>query len=447
FSMGPLNERLKTFFESQQTDFHYDISWTTLAEYLAFLERKGISQNVASYVGATTLRAHVVGFEKRAPTPQELDRMRELVRQEMEAGALGIGSSLIYAPANYARTEELIELCKVAAKYQGKYISHMRSEAGQLLEAVDELIRISREAGLPAEIYHLKAGGEANWPKMDQVVARVESARRQGLRITADMYTYPAGATSLDACIPPWAHDGGQEALLRRLQEPGTRRKISDEMRQPGRDWENLCQLAGSPERVLLVSFGPEPMKPLTGRTLGEVAKQRQKEPVETAIDLVVESKAQVGAVFFLMSEDNIRKQIRQPWVSFGSDAPSMAPEGVFLKSSTHPRAYGNFARLLGKYVREEKLIPLAEAIRRLSGLPAANLGLDRRGFLQPGMFADAVVFDPATIADRATFEQPQQYAVGVRHVFVNGVQVLKDGEHTGAAPGRALRGPGARAR
>ena len=393
-------------------------------------------------MGATTIRAYVVGFDKRPPTPAELDQMRELVRKEMEAGALGIGSSLIYAPANYASTEELIELCKVAAKYQGKYISHMRSEADGLLEAVDELIRISKEAGLPAEIYHLKAGGEANWPKMDQVIARVEEARKQGLKITADMYTYTAGATSLDACVPPWAHDGGPDAMLKRLTEPQTRAKIADEMRKPGKTWENLCLLTGSPDRVLLVGFGPEAMKPLTGKTLGEIAKQRGADPVDTAIDLVVESKGQTGAVFFLMSEANVKKEIALPWVSFGSDADSQAPEGVFLKSSAHPRAYGNFARVLGKYVREEKVISLAEAVRKLAALPASNLGLDRRGLLKPGMFADVVVFDPATIGDRATFEKPQQYSVGMRHVFVNGTQVLRDGEPTGATPGRALRGP-----
>ena len=371
--------------------------------------------------------------------------MRALVKKEMEDGALGIGSSLIYAPANYASTEELIELCKVAARYQGKYISHMRSEADDLLPAVDELIRISREANLPAEIYHLKAGGEANWPKMDQVIARVEDARKQGLKITADMYTYTAGATSLDACVPPWAHDGGPDALVRRLQEPETRAKIAGEMRQPGKGWENLCFLTGSPERVLLVGFGPEALKPLTGKTLAEVAKLRNKDWVEAALDLVVESRpVGVGAVFFLMSEANVRKEIALPWVSFGSDADSQAPEGVFLKSSTHPRAYGNFARVLGRYVREEKVLSLSEAIRKLSGLPAGNLGLDRRGTLKPGHFADVVVFDPARIADRATYEKPQQFAIGVRHVFVNGVQVLRDGEPTGAPAGRALRGPGA---
>jgi N-acyl-D-amino-acid deacylase len=442
-SMGPLNQRLKEFLKAQQTDFQYDISWTTLAEYLAFLERKGVAQNVASFVGATTLRIHALGFDKRPPTPAELDAMRELTRREMEAGALGIGSSLIYAPANYASTDELVELCKVAAAYKGKYISHMRSEGGQLLEAVDELIRISRDAGLPAEIYHLKAGGQANWPKMDEVIRKVEAARAQGLAITADMYTYPAGATSLSACVPPWAHEGGPEAMVGRLQDLQTRGRIAAEMREPGKDWENLCLLAGSPERVLLVDFGPEAMKPLIGKTLAQVAAQRGGDPVETAIDLVVEAKTLVGAVFFMMSEENIEKQIRLPWVSFGSDAASMAPEGVFLKASTHPRAYGNFARLLGEYVRERKLIPLEEAVRRLSGLPANNLGLEARGFLKEGMYADVVVFDPATIADRASFENPHQYAVGVRHVLVNGVPVLRDGEHTGALPGRALYGPG----
>ena len=443
-SMGPLNDRLRQFLLSQQTDFHYEIPWTTLADYLAYLEKRGIAPNVASYIGATTLRAYAVGFDKRAPTPAELDTMRELVRKEMEAGALGIGSALIYAPANYATTEELIELCKVAAKYQGKFISHMRSEADGLLEAVDELIRISREAGLPAEIYHLKAAGEANWPKMDEVIAKVEEARRQGLKISANMYLYTAGGTSLDACVPPWAHDGGPDAMIGRLKDPETRAKIVGQMRLPGEGWENLCLLTGSPSRVLIASVGPEAMKPMQGKTLADVAKERGKDPVEVAIDLVVESNATVGALFFLMSEENVKKEITLPWVSFGSDADSQAPEGVFLKSSSHPRAYGNFARVLGKYVREEKLLSLGEAVRKLSALPASNLGLDRRGLLQPGMFADVVVFDPATIGDRATYEKPQQYSVGVRDVFVNGVQVLENGEHTGAKPGRALKGPGA---
>jgi N-acyl-D-amino-acid deacylase len=444
FSMGPLNDKLKKFMESQQTDFHYDIPWTTLAEYLSYLEKRGISQNVASYVGATTVRTYVVGFDNRPPTAPELDAMRELVRKEMEAGALGIGSALIYAPGNYASTEELIELCKVAAKYKGKYISHMRSEGDKLLEAIDELIRISREAGLPAEIYHLKAAGKANWPKMDQAIAKVEDARRAGLKISANMYTYTAGATSLDACVPPWAHDGGPEELIKRLKDPATRAKIAAQMREPGKDWENLCLLTGGPENVLLAGFGPEAMKPMTGKTLAEVAKTRGKDWVETALDLNIESDASVGAIFFLMSDDNVKKQIKLPWVSFGSDAGSEAPEGVFLKSNPHPRAYGNFANVLGKFVRDEKALPLPDAIRKLSSLPATNLGLDHRGFLMPGMYADVVVFDPATIAAKATYEKPQQYAVGVRDVFVNGVHVLKAGEPTGSPAGRALKGPGA---
>lgn len=439
-SMGPLNDEMKRRMIASQGDLKFDVTWTTLAEYLQTLERRGVSQNVASFVGATTVREHVVGLADRAPTPAELDRMRALVRQEMEAGALGVGSSLIYAPAFYASTEELIELCKVAAAFGGMYISHIRSEGNRLLEAVDELIRISREARLPAEIYHLKAAGEANWPKMDQVIAKIEAARREGLRITADMYTYTAGATGLDAAMPPWALDGGYEALYARLRDPAARAKIRAAIETPSDDWENLYLAAGSADRILLVEFRSEALKPLTGRSLAEVARMRGKPPAEVIMDLVLEDQSRVGAVYFMMSEDNLKKQIRLPWVSFGSDAASMAPEEPFIRSSAHPRAYGNFARLLGKYVRDERVIPLEEAIRRLTSLPATNLRLDGRGTLAPGAFADIVVFDPATIADRATFEKPHQYAVGVRHVLVNGVMVLKDGEHTGARPGRALR-------
>jgi len=442
-SMGPLNAEMKKRRLQDQGDLKYPIEWTTLSEYLRSLERRGVSPNVASYIGATTIREYVIGLEDKKATPEQLAQMRELVRQEMEAGALGIGSSLIYAPAFYATTEELIEMCKVAAKYQGKYISHMRSEGNRLVEAVEELIRISREAGIPAEIYHLKAAGKPNWPKMDQVINLVERARRDGLKITANMYTYPAGSTGLDAAIPPWAEDGGYEALFKRLQDAATRKKIAEDIRTPTDKWENLYLAAGSPERVLLVEFKSEKLKPYTGKTLAEVAKLRNEDPVETIMNLVLEDRSRVGTVYFMMSEENIEKQIKLPWVSFGSDAGSMAPEGVFLKSSTHPRAYGNFSRLLGKYVREEKVISMEEAIRRLAGLPAANLGLDRRGLLKEGYFADVVVFDPKTVADRATFEKPHQYAVGMRHVFVNGRQVIKDGEHTGAKPGRALWGPG----
>jgi N-acyl-D-aspartate/D-glutamate deacylase len=444
WSMGPLTDAMKKRETEEQGDIRFEITWTTLADYLAYLEKKGVSPNVASFIGAATVREHVMGLRSGTPTAAQIDAMRELVRKEMEAGALGIGSSLIYAPGTYASTEELIELCKEAAKHKGTYISHLRSEADGLLEAVDELIRISREAGIPAEIYHLKAAGEPNWPKMDAAIQRVEAARREGLKITADMYTYTAGSTGFDACVPPWARDGGYEALFRRLQDPPTRNRILEEMTAPPRGWENLCVAAGAPERILLVGFKNEALKPLTGQTLAEVATARGTHPWNTVLDLMLEDRTRVGVVFFLMSEDNVRKQLKLPWVSFGSDAASMAPEGVFLKSSTHPRAYGNFARWLGKYVRDEKLVPLPEAIRRMTGLPATNLGLQGRGFLKPGMFADVAVFDPATIADRATYEKPHQYAVGVRHVLVNGVPVLKDGEHTGATPGRALKGPGA---
>jgi N-acyl-D-amino-acid deacylase len=444
-SMGPLNDAMKKRAYEQMGDIKYEITWTTLSEYLKELERRGVSQNVASFIGATTIREHVIGLEDKKPTPAQLDEMRALVRKEMEAGALGIGSSLIYAPAFYASTEELIELCKVAAQYRGKYISHMRSEGNRLLEAVDELIRISREARIPAEIYHLKAAGKANWSKMDQVIAKVEAARKDGLKITADMYTYPAGATGLDAAMPPWVLDGGYKEAFKRLRDPGTRKKIADAIRNGGSDWENLYLAAGSPDRVILVEFKTEKLKPLTGKTLAEAAKLRGEDPVDTIMNLVLEDETRVGTVYFMMSEENLSKQIKLPWVSFGSDASSMAPEPPFTKSSAHPRAYGNFARLLGKYVREEKVIPLEEAIRRLSGLPATNLELNGRGFLRDGMFADVVIFDPATIADRATFQQPHQYAVGMKHVFVNGVHVLKDGEHTGAKPGRAIWGPGKR--
>jgi N-acyl-D-amino-acid deacylase len=442
-SMGPLTPVMKARAVEQMGDLKYDITWTSLSEYLQVLESRGVSQNVASYIGATTIREHVIGLEDKKPSPEQLDEMRALVKQEMEAGALGIGSSLIYAPAFYASTEELIELCKVAARYRGKYISHLRSEGNRLLEAVDELIRISREAGIPAEIYHLKAAGQSNWTKMDQVIAKVEAARKEGLQITADMYTYTAGATGLDASMPPWVLDGGYDAAYKRLTDPETRTKIATAIRTPSDDWENLYRAAGSADRVLLVEFKSDALKSLTGKTLAQAAKLRHEDPVDTIMNLVLEDRSRVGTVYFMMSEDNIRKEIVLPWVSFGSDAASMAPEPPFTKSSAHPRAYGNFARVLGKYVREDKVLSLADAVRKLSGLPATNLELDRRGFLKEGMFADVVVFDPAKISDRATFEVPHQYATGVRHVFVNGTQVIRDGEHTGAKPGRALWGPG----
>ena len=442
-SMGPVNDRVRGKMLRDQKDIRYEITWTTLADYLRFLEARGISCNVASFIGATTIRENVIGFDDKAPTPQQLDEMRALVRREMEAGALGIGTSLIYPPAFYAKTPELIELCKVAAQYQGKYISHMRSEGNQLLEALDELIRISREAKIPAEVYHIKAAGKSNWPKLDKLLARIEAAQKEGLKITADMYTYTAAGTGLDACLPPWTEDGGYPALFKRLRDPATREKIAAEVRKPSDAWENLYLAAGSPDKILLVGFKSEKLKPLTGKSLAEVAKMRGKDPIETIMDLIEEDESRIDSIYFLMSEDNVRKEMAKPWISFGSDEASQAPEGVFLKSNPHPRAYGNFARVLGKYVREEKVISLGEAIRRLSALPATNLELDHRGFLKEGMFADVVVFDPATIADRATFAQPHQYAVGMKQVFVNGVQVIKDGQHTGATPGRALWGPG----
>ncbi|PYK67646.1 MAG: aminoacylase [Verrucomicrobia bacterium] len=442
-SMGPLNERMKERYVREQKDIKFDIKWNTLAEYLRYLEKRGVSCNVASFLGATTVRESVIGLEDKQPTPEQLEQMRELVRKEMEAGALGIGTSLIYPPAFYAKTDELIELCKVAAKYQGKYISHMRSEGNQLLESLDELIRISREAGIPAELYHIKAAGEKNWSKEDQLLARIEAAQKEGLKIRANMYTYTAAGTGLDACLPPWTEDGGYPALFKRLRDPATREKIAAEVRVDSNAWENLYLAAGSPDKILLAGFKSEKLKPFTGKSLAEVAKMRGKDPIETIMDLLSEDESRIDAMYFLMSEENVRKELAKPWISFGSDEASQAPEGVFLKSNPHPRAYGNFARVLGKYTREEKVLTLPEAVRRLSALPATNLGLDHRGFIQEGMFADVVVFDPATIADRATFDNPHQYAVGVKHVFVNGVQVLKDGEHSGAKPGRALWGPG----
>ena len=442
-SQGPFNEGTKKRLLAAQGDIKYDIPWSTLFEYLVYLEKRGVSQNFASFIGLATIREYVIGLENKKPTAKQLEQMRELVHREMADGALGVTSALIFPPAVYATTEEIIELCKVATKYQGKYTSHIRSEGDQFLEGIEELIRISREAEIPAEIYHLKASGEANWPKMDRAIAMIEAARHEGLKIIANMYPYIAGATGLDTCIPPWALDGGHEALFKRLQDPIIRKKICDEIRAPTSSWENFYQLVGSPDRILLIGLKTSRLKPFAGKTLAEVAKIRKQDPVDTLLDLILEDRSRVITVYFTMSEENLKKGLQRPWVSICSDAPSMAPEEIFLKNSTHPRAYGSFARFLGKYVREEKLISLSEAIQRLSGLPATNLGLDHRGFLKEGMFADVVVFDPKTITDHATYENPHQYSTGVKDVFVNGVQVLKDGDHTGAKPGRALWGPG----
>jgi N-acyl-D-aspartate/D-glutamate deacylase len=441
-SYGPVNDRVREWIVGEQGDIRFPVTWSTLGEYLEHLERREVATNVASFVGATTIRVHEIGFADRAPTAEELERMRGLVRRAMEEGALGVGSSLIYAPAFYAKTDELIELCKVALEYGGMYISHMRSEGNRLIEAVDELIRIAREAKIPAEIYHLKAAGKDNWGKLDAVIDKVEAARAEGLRITADMYTYTAGSTGLDAAMPPWVQEGGYAAWAGRLRDPGVRARVRKEMSTPTDAWENLY-LAAGPEATLLVGFKNEALKPLTGKTLAEVAAERGTTAADTAMDLVVEDGSRVQVVYFLMSEENVRRQIALPWVSFGSDAGSLAPEGVFLKSGTHPRAYGNFARLLGRYVRDEKVIPLEEAVRRLTSFPAENLGIRERGRLAAGYYADVVVFDPAAVQDHATYAQPHQYATGVLHVLVNGTPVLVDGEHTGATPGRVVRGPG----
>ena len=434
-SGGPLSETMKAEYDTPP-------EWTTLGEYLEFLETKGISPNVASFIGATTLRIHQVGYEDRAPTDEEMENMKLLVKEGMEEGAMGIGSSLIYAPAFYSSTEELIELCKVASDYGGMYISHMRSESNRLLQALDELILIADEATIPAEVYHLKAGGKQNHYKMDLAIAKMDSARAAGLYITADMYNYTAGATGLDASMPPWVQEGGYDKWAERLQDPEIRTRVKAEMQEDTDDWENLGLLAGY-ENVLLSGFRNTELRQYIGKTLLQVAEMRGTPPEETAMDLVVEDGSRVDVVYFLMSEENVKKQIRVPYVSFDSDAGSIAPEGDFLKYNPHPRAYGNFARLLGKYVRDEKVIPLHEAVYRLSGLPATNLKIRDRGFLKEEYYADVVVFDPATIQDHATFEKPHQYSTGVYHVFVNGEQVLKDGEHTGATPGRVVRGPG----
>lgn len=441
WSMGPMTERMKANEERDQGDIKYDIAWTTLGQYLEHLEKKGVAPNVASFVGATTVRVHEIGEDDVDPTPQQLDRMRALVRQAMEEGALGVGSSLIYAPASYAETPELIALATEAGRCGGIYISHMRSEADRLVESVDELIAIARQSGAPAEIYHLKQAGQTNWSKLDAVIERVETARSRGLRISANMYTYPAAATGLDAAMPTWVQAGGYPEWKRRLQDPATRARVLAEMKTRGDGWENLLFHAGSPDRVVLVGFKNEALKPLTGKTLAEVAQMRGKSPEETAIDLVIEDGSRVGTVYFLMDEANVARQTTLPWMSFGSDAGALAPEGVFLKSSSHPRAYGNVARLLGKYVREERRLTLQEAVRKLTSQPALNLGIRERGLLRKGYFADVVVFDPKAVADKATFAEPHQLSVGVSDVFVNGRPALRDGQPTNLPTGRVVRG------
>lgn len=446
WSMGPLNEDMKANMRAdmqRNPEWKFDIDWTTLNEYLESLQRRGVAPNVASFVGATTLRIHELGYANRLPNEEELNRMKALVKQAMEDGALGVGSSLIYAPANYSSTEELIALCKVAGEYGGMYITHMRSEGNNIYGAVNETIRIAREANLPAEIYHLKMAGRENWNKLDSVIALIDQANKAGVKITADMYTYIAGATGLDATMPPWVQEGGIKVWIKRLQDPKIRKQALDEMRKPSDKWENLLLMAGGPDRVLLLDFANDSLKRFIGKTLAEVSEIYGKSPEETAMDLVITDSTRVGTAYFMMSEENVKRQIALPYISFCSDAGSPSAEGVFLKSSDHPRAYGNFARLLGKYVRDEKVIPLEDAIRKLTSLPASNLKIKKRGSLIPGYYADIAIFDAEKIQDHATFENPHQYSTGMVHVLVNGTPVLKDGEHTGAKPGRVVRGPG----
>lgn len=442
-SMGPLNDDMKAAMVRLQSDIRYEVEWTTLAEYLEFLERRGISPNVASFIGAATPREYVIGHEDREPTPDELEQMRGLVREAMKDGALGVASSLMYPPGLFATTDELIALSEVAAEYDGMYISHMRDEGANIIEAIDELLTIARDANIRAEIYHLKSSGQSNWHLFDAAVAMVERARDEGLQITADVYTYPAGSTGLNATVPPWVQEGGFEASLERMRDPALRERIAREMLEESDEWENLYLGAGSPDNILLVGFKSDALKPLMGKTVAEVAEMRGTSPQETIMDLIVEDGSRVGTVYFTQSEDVVRRVVALPWVSFNSDAASLAPEGVFMKSNPHPRAYGSFARVLAKYVRDEKILSLEEAIRKLAALPAQTMRIDRRGELKAGFFADVVVFDPNTIQDHATFIDPHQYATGMVHVFVNGEQVLKDGEHTGATPGRVVRGPG----
>jgi N-acyl-D-amino-acid deacylase len=442
-SWGPLNRQMKKDLRAGQGDIKFPVEWTSFGEGGEWLERRGVSCNFASFVGAATVRQHELGEINRAPNAAELKRMKGLVEKAMKEGAVGVSSALIYAPGVYAKTDELIEFARVASQNNGIYASHLRSEGNRFLEAIDEFVTICREARIPGEIYHLKAAGQANWPKLDDAISKIEEARATGLKVSADMYNYTAAATGLDAMMPPWVQEGGFSKWVSRMKEPSNRERLLKEISTPSNEWENFYLAAGSPEKILLVGFRNEKLKPLTGKSLEEVSKLWGKTPIETAMDLVIEDGSRVDVVYFLMSEENVRRELQLPWVSFCSDAGSYSPEGVFLKSSTHPRAYGNFARLLGKYVRDEKVIPMEEAIRRLTSQPAETLKLKDRGTLKKGSFADVVLFDPASIQDHATFDSPQQYSTGVSHVFVNGVQVLKNGEHTGAKPGRFIRGPG----
>lgn len=436
-SWGPWNEKMKKDARESQGDIKYDITWSTLGEYLDYVQKKGVSTNIASFVGTATLRIYTVGYENRPPTPEELDTMKLLTRQAMEEGAIGVSSALEYVPASFASTGELIELAKVAAEYDGMYISHIRNEDAKLLEAMDDFLRVAKEAGIRSEIYHFKQVGRTNWDKLDMAVSKIDSARAAGLYVTTDMYTYPASSTGFDVLIPEWVQEGGTDKWVERLKDPSVRKKIGPEI------LNTIINKPGSAERILLVGFDIDSLKYLQGKTLAQISAMRGTRPEETVMDLVIDNHGRCSVVYFSMSEDNIRREITLPWMAFCSDGQSMAPEGVFLRSATHPRAYGNFARLLGKYVRDEKIIPLEEAVYKLTSFPAANMKIDKRGALRKGYYADVVIFDPARVQDHATFENPHQLSTGMVHVFVNGVQVLKDGEHTGAMPGRVVRGPG----
>jgi len=431
-SMGPLTDSMKIERKENQNDIRYEIEWTTLGEYLQYMENKGISTNVASFVGNGTLRRYVIGYDNREATDEEIEQMKDLVRQAMKEGAVGISSSLLYAPSGSANTEELIELAKVAAEYNGMYISHIRDEGDYLLESIDELIEISSEAGISAEIYHLKASGQSNWSKLDLAIEKIEQARNDGLPITADIYTYPASSTGLHVQLPDWVREGGVEATIERLSDTSLRAKILNEI-----------EFSTDPEDILLVGFKNQELRNHIGKRLSEVAEELDKSPGEAMMDLIVEDDSRIQVVYFSMSDENISKKVALPWVSFCSDAGSFTNEGIFLKQSTHPRAYGSFIRVLGKYTRDERVLSLPEAIRKLTALPAENLKIQKRGFLKPGNYADIVVFDPEEVTDVATFEKPHQYAKGVIHVWVNGEQVLENGEHTGNTPGRFVKGPG----
>jgi N-acyl-D-amino-acid deacylase len=436
-SMGPLNERMKSDMLKAQGDIKFNIEWNTLGGYLEFIEKRGVSTNIASFVGATTLRIYTMGYENREPSAVELDSMKMLLRQAMEEGAVGLSSALQYVPASFAKKPELIELCKETARYDGLYISHVRDEGMRLIPSVRELIETSASAGIRGEVYHLKQSGTGSWNMLGNVIEMIDSARSAGVAITADMYNYIASSTGFDIIMPDWVQEGGFDEWVKRLRDPVIRRKIIPDIHNA------MVQRTGSAEKVLIIGFNNDSLKYLTGKTLAGIAAMRNKSPEETVMDLVIHDGSRIGVVYFSMSEENVRRQIALPWMSFCSDGGSYATEGVFLKYSTHPRAYGNFSRLLGKYVRDEKLIPLEEAVRKLTSLPASNLKISKRGTLKQGYYADLAIFDPATIRDNATFEKPQQYATGMVHVLVNGVPVIKNGEHTGAKPGRVVRGPG----